>query len=1155
LSGTRDSSGWRMPEAGVSVRHERVLTSGATAALHPLTSSGIAIVKKRLSWIATSLIALAAASASAEEGFYQYPSARGDTLVFASEGDLWRSSRSGGVAIRLTNHEAEEADPEISPDGTMVAFTASYDSDLDVYVMPLSGGTPRRLTFEGGFVRTIGWTPEGKVIFSSRLAGGGQGEVLYTVDANGGEPVAIPLWRANDATFGEDGQTLFFSRRGLYARARDNAVLYRGGGMEQLWRWASGSQHEAVQLLADFGAPIRQPMAHGGRVYFISDKTGADAVWSVAEDGSGVAQISPEMPFPVLQANMDAGDIYLQNGADLYVFSTATNSLEKLALDIVTDREQTRLRSIDDPLSQLEAARISPSGESVAATVRGRVALGAPRQLRRVEFAVPLGARARQAVLGPNGERAFMILDQGERGDLFAMAADGSGAPVRITSGYDAYIWSFAVSPDGKTVVVWDKQARLQKVDVTTGRISLLASNDTGNDEPFADVTFSPDGTHVAYAETSRENNANTSDIFIQNLSTNARVKATSGKYNDYAPVFAHDNAWLYFISDRNFDPTPGSPWGDRNMGVAFPDRGEIYALQLDPAAEFPFSEDNELTKSAEEEESEDRAEAEEGDQAPAEEDEDEEAKSQPAPIVLTGVADRLYKVPIDPGVEGTLLATKDFLYTMRDEDVISIAIDKGDPKEETFAEKALDIALSADGKTVLLAAGSPDKPTLALVPAKDKVPEELDPHLVRLDDWRLAIDPSAEWKQMFVDAWRLHRDFAYDPGMRGVDWNAVRAQHEPLLERIGHRAELNTILGQMASRLGILHSQVRPGDLPEDTENSEMAFLGARYTPVEGGLRIDSIFRAEADLVALLPPLRRPGVDVRAGDVLQRVDGRPVASLADLRLVLASRAGQQVRLDLTRGASALSAIVEPMTLEGEQTASYHDFVEEKRAATRQLSGGRIGYLHLEAMGPDDVASFARDYFSQLDKDGLIIDVRNNSGGNIDSLIISMLMRRPWAYWARPDGTGVPTTNMQNAYRGHIAVLIDERTYSDGETFAAGIKSLGIAPLVGTRTAGAGIWLSDRNRLSDRGAVRVAENAQYAIDGSWIVEGQGIAPDYEVENAPYATFQGQDAQLEAAVSILQQQIEQEPVSPLTPRPLPPLGTPASDVQPLVGRPR
>ncbi len=1094
--------------------------------------------------------AMAASPALSEEGFYQYPSARGDVLIFASEGDLWRSARNGGTAVRLTSHEETETDAAISPDGTLVAFTASYDSARDVYVMPTAGGVPTRLTFQGGGLRTVGWTPDGKVIFSSRLSGGGQAEILYTVDPAGSNPQPIPLWRATDATYGENGQTLFFSRGGLAIGSNDNSVLYRGGNMAQLWSWTGGSSAEAVQMLPDFGAPIRMPMAYGGRVYFISDKDGSDAVWSVAENGSGVVRHSQGLDFPVLQASMDGGDIFLQNGADIHVFSTGSNTLSTLSINIITDREQTRERALKDPINQLQSARISPSGESVSITARGRVALGAPKQLRRVEYAVPMDARAREAVTGPDGKWTYMLLDQGLRGDVFRVSADGIGQAEAVTKGYDTRIWSMIVAPDGKTLVLNDKNARLQKVDIATGRVTLLAQNATGNDMPFHYLSFSPDGKHITYIEPSGTYLENVYDIYVQNVETGQRVKASSSKYHDYAPAFSHDGAWLYFISDRNFTPSPGHPWGDRHMGVDFPETGELHALKLDPEAEFSFTEANELSRPSSEDEGEE-ANGEGGkDSGDEGSDDDEKDESKAANVVLTGLAERLYKLPTKAGVSGFLLASKGHLYTMQDDNVVSIAIDKSDPEVEVFAKGALGMQLSHDRETALVVMGPQQSPKLALVPAAAKMPEKMDQHVVRLDDWRLIIDPAAEWRQIFIDQWRLQRDFLYDPSLRGVDWDAVRAMHEPLVERIGHRAELNTILGQMAAQLGILHSQVRSGDLPEDTENSEVAFLGAKYTPVSGGLRIDRIYASEADLVALRPPLRRPDVDAQVGDIITRVDGVPTTSLADLRQALASKAGQQVRLDLMRRSKNISTIVEPINLRGEYNANYMDFVEAKRKATAKLSGDQIGYLHLRAMGPSDIASFARDYFPQLRKDGLIIDLRNNDGGSIDSILMSMLQRRAWAFWADPTGKGTATTNMHNAYRGHIAVLIDEKTYSDGETFAAGIKALGLGPLIGTRTSGAGIWLTNRSRVSDEGGARIAETPQYFADGSLLIEGRGVSPDYEVENSPLATYRGEDAQLQAAVALLRQKIAEEPVAPLVPRPLPPLGATGGDSRPL-----
>jgi tricorn protease len=433
------------------------------------------------------------------------------------------------------------------------------------------------------------------------------------------------------------------------------------------------------------------------------------------------------------------------------------------------------------------------------------------------------------------------------------------------------------------------------------------------------------------------------------------------------------------------------------------------------------------------------------------------------------------------------------------------------------------------------------------VVDAGDKAPEKMDKGKLRVSDWRLAVQPRAEWRQMFEDAWRMHREFSFDPGMRGVDWNAVHARYQPLLARVADRSELEDLIGQMTAELGILHSQVRGGDKRKDDEVAAPSALGADLVAVAGGLKIVHIYRGDPELPNERAPLARPGVDVREDDVLTAINGQPVRNAADLAAALANQAGKQVLLAISRNGDLHKAVTTPVDARSEYGLRYGDWEQSRRERVLASGKGRIGYLHLRAMGSGDIADFAREFYTNIYRDGLIIDVRRNNGGNIDSWIIEKLLRRAWAFWTYPGNP--PEFNMQQTFRGHLAVLIDERTYSDGETFAAGIKALKLAPLIGQRTAGAGIWLSGRNPLIDGGIARIAEFPQFSAEnGRWLIEGRGVSPDIAVVNPPLATFNGSDAQLDAALKYLEDKMASEPVRTITPQTLPPRGQPAWDMQ-------
>ena len=1085
-------------------------------------------------------------------GYYQMPVMNDTHLVFASEGDLWRASASGGTAIRLTTHPEAETNPSLSPDGKWIAFQASYDGPGEIYIMPVAGGTPKRLTFEGGRVTARGWMGNGKVLYRSSNVSGTIPRLLRTVDVESLETQDIPLDGADEAAMLADGQTLIFTRYGL-SMFSDNAIQYRGGRMAQLWRYRLGSKREAVRLAADFAAPIRHPMVWNERIYFISDKSGTDNIWSMDTTGNDARQITQSTQWQMRSPSLYKGKITYQSGADLFVYDLAANTRAPLSVYLTTDRDQQRLRWLEKPLDYLSGASAAPSGKSVTITARGQFVTGFTGERRRVNYTLPSGARARSAVMGESGEWVYALIDRNLSGEIWKFAADGSGEGKVIKSGIDAHIWFISAAPKGEVLIYSDKRGKLYRFDAESGETILMDTAVSSSDFNFGDLSWSKDGRYLAYGFYDARDIA---QIAVYDTEANTKSVMTRGKFESFAPAFSEDNGWLYFLSNRNFDATPGSPWGDRNMGPAFAERAKVYALQLDPEAAFPFTAENELT--AESGDDVKDKEDSEGDDA-KDGDKDKTAdEDKRAALDLSGAAARLWPVPVSAGDFTGLAATKDNLfilegggsdlvYTSRNKRTLKrLSIGSDDPELETYAGDVAGFSLSADHKTLFVQTGSRSRAKFMLLKAGSDFPKDASDKTVRLSDWRLAIDPSNEWRQMALDAWRLHRDFAYDTELRGVNWNAVRDKFVPFASRLGHRSELNDLLAQMSAELGILHSQIRPGELPEDEESGNPAFLGAVYEAVSGGLKITSIRNGEADRPETLGPLMAPGVDVLLGDIITAVDGRPIATKADLALALSQKSGQQVRLELMRKKASHSEIVIPVSRRGESMLQYTDWVQKSRDTVAKTSQGEIGYLHLRAMGSGDVESFARDYYEHFDKDGLIIDVRGNNGGNIDSWIIGTLLRKAWAFWPGANG-GQSYTNMQQTFRGHLVVLINEGTYSDGETFAAGIKALNIAPTIGTRTAGAGIWLSGRNRLVDGGQARIAEYGQHGLDGRWLIEGYGVGPDMEVTNPPHSTYNGEDRQLATSLSYLKEKIAAEPIKPLRVLSYPRLGEHGQDV--------
>ncbi len=1065
-------------------------------------------------------------------GYYRFPAIHGDTVVFSAEGDLWRVGRQGGVAFRLTTHPAEEIHPAISPDGRTVAFSASYEGPVEVYTMPIDGGLPVRRTFEGEGARVVGWTPSGEVLYATSRFSGLPATQLVRLDAAANRKTLVPLAQASDGGYTPDGKTLFFTR---FAFQGSHTKRYQGGTAQSLWRFRDGDA-EATALTADFPGTSKEPMEWQGRIYFVSDRDGTMNLWSMAEAGSDLEQHTFHKGWDVASPDLSQGRIVYQLGADLRIFDVASNQDAPLPVRLVSDFDQMREQWVKEPMPFLSSADFSPTGDRVALTARGQVFVVPVKKGRIVEATRNPGVRYREARFLPDGKSLVALSDESGEVEVWKLPANGVGKPEQLTNDGKVLRWEAVASPDGRYIAHYDKNQQLWLLDTKTKKQARIATNTSGN---FQELTWSLDSRWLAYS-TPGPNSFNR--IFLYRADTGATVPLTSDRYNSWSPAWSQDGQWIYFLSDRSLKSLVESPWGSRQPDPYLTATTQIFGVALKKDARSPFQPADELHPPKEETEEETGEEAKEG----AGEETPEETMKK-VDIDLDGLAARLFPVPVPPGNYDALTANGERLYWASAGDdsmsLLTLAFDAEPAEPATVLEGVDGYFLSADGKKLLVQ----KEDAFYAFDAGEAAPEELDKALVDLSNWSFSFAPREQWQQMFREAWRLERDYFYDLKMHGVDWPAMLEKYRPLSLRVTSRGELDDLLAQMVSELSALHTFVGDGQYRTGEDAIEVASLGATLARDEtaGGYRVERLYHSDPDLPEEAGPLRVAGVNVIEGDVIESINGVATLSVIDPSLLLRNQAGRQVLLKVKDGKTRKSrdVIVVPVTAEQAENLRYTDWELSRRRAVEEKGKGQIGYVHLRAMGGEDYTSWARDFYPVYNRDGLIIDVRNNEGGNIDSWLLAKLLRKAWFWWQ--PRLGDPWPNMPYAFRGHLVVLVNEGTASDGEAFAEGVRRLGLGKVLGTRTWGGEIWLTGSNFLVDKGVATAAEFGVYGPDGIWLIEGHGVDPDIVVDNLPHATFNGGDAQLDAALRYLEEKIKTEPV----PVPKPPAYPDKSGMQP------
>ncbi|MEZ6015832.1 MAG: S41 family peptidase [Planctomycetota bacterium] len=1073
----------------------------------------------------------------------RFPDIHGEHVVFSYAGDLWRASSSGGAATRLTAHPGLELFPKISPDGKWVAFTGQYDGDEQVYVVPLAGGVPEQLTFypargplppRWGYDNQVyGWTPDSsRVLFRSMREGWDLTDTrLYTVPIVGGPASALPMPVAGGGDLSPDGTKVVYSP---LTRDFRSWKRYEGGWAQDLFIFDLAASTQTP--VAHHVRTERDPMWIGDKVYFASDRTGTLNLFEFDPANDAVAQLTNSRTWDVRWPSKgEDGEIVYESEGALRVYDTRSKSDRALSIFVPDDGLASRPSRVS-AADQIDGFGLSPKGERALFTARGDVFTapiekGATRNLTRSS-----GAHDRAAQWSPDGRSIAYISDATGEDELWLVAQDGATPAEQLTTGGDQMLFGLSWSPTGEHIAFHDKSNRLRVLTLASKAVTEVARNLGGG---VGDATWSPDGAWLAFSLTD-ENSLRS--LYIWGTADGQSHRITGELFAEYEPVWDPAGKYLYYLSDREFAPQlfTGFEWNfavNRTTG--------IYALALrkDVGHPLPPESDEVALESADKAQSDQK-------QGASEEADGDAAPKQPTPISIDfdGLAQRVTRLPIEADNLSGLTANAGHLFYTRsgapyygresERETALMVFDFESRKASALVDGIGGYTLSPAGTKLLVAAQG----GFALYDAKAGAADSKK----EVSTGELYVDgvPREEWDEVFRQVWRRFRDFFYVENMHGYDWDGLRAQYEALLPFVGHRSDLNYVISEMIGELNIGHAYVTGGDWYAP-ERPRVALLGARFAldPATGRYRIARILAGQNEEERYRSPLTEVGVDVKEGEYLLAVDGVELTGATDPYRVLRHRAGRPV--ELTVGATAdLAAArkvqVNPITSESE--LNYLAFVLRNRERVAQLSNGRLAYVHIPDMGEDGIREFIKWYYGQIRKDGLIVDDRNNGGGNVSQMVLERL-RRTLLSTGFSRNSEYVGTYPSAVFTGPMVCLLNENSASDGDIFPWMFKTSKLGPLIGKRSWGGVVGITSHGPLIDGGSCNVPEFGNNDAQGQWAVEGHGVDPDIVVENDAASILAGRDPQLERAVEEVLKLCATQPAK-LPQRPAPPVKTPA-----------